>query len=1147
MPVPSISGGITVLTTCDTGSNGIAPGTVLASSTPISATSRFAGFATGINLTGSGAYDPSGTPASAALMGGIFAITATDFTVANRLAFFHYYNTNRVSAITVNTGLMFYCNSSSLGTEEAAYAVNGGNNPISAYDCAVVNLNRSTGSHLYSGTFDPSDVTHVGSAANFDLGFSTVQLDTFGYIDPFVVLDGTSGDNGDFTDITANINTNNAIINDSPTENIHLCFFAWGVGNGSTLTHFSDTLKVWEFTKQTDFTTDYGRAHINDNDIGFEVNASASDVIAFELCSWITESPIYWRSIGSTSATVSYVSCVTKNTGGTTVIVDGHTYNGHLFDACGSIQANSPTLANCTIKNATAHAIDLDSGGDANITNLLLDGNQTAVRVDVAGAAVLDVTQFTFETTNTYYIEYTGTGTLTVTSPVSIAAGKLNASGGGTITVVAPTTTFTINSSETGSFIQIFTTTTQTVLDSATSNTLAYDFSGTVVVDYVIQKAGFLPQRFVGVTLTDSSTSVAMVTSREYDSGHGLVYSTDASWASNQLTVPTFGVTGQGVFSLMLDSFIAQSALYNTAFNLEMDGTGSLYLTNGAEGNADSSIENLTNCGCAYLTSAQVTTALWAGVLSVGTATGFQGEYQQIDGTTTTDARATGIFNELIKAFGDASHGNFDYTGHLVLKYQPNTYRESRSNIIDSYSLTALTPTLYIVALEPVAIGISAGDPAISITIVDHTSSPLVVGGKSFDFEVQDNGTNDGNAILREINYNLSLDATYQGRDPFNWPELVLLSGTSYESIYGIVEGLSGLHGVYVSRSSADHPDFTRHQSNDGTYYVKPITANGTITSITAGSRLRIYNETTSTETVNAINATTGYSISYTEGTTYTSGDVISIYITYQSGVTAKLVFSTSVIAASTGWSAIAAQVDDDVYISNGIDGSLITKFTADYANDEIDVTTAANFTGPEVYAFYVSSITTAAGITNSFSGFTALDEGNYRNNVATVSMNMDNTTTTEVFQTDTSRIFRSDGARPVRNPTSGGGGIDVNWQNVVYVVTAGSILSAPQQAELTAAAQASTVNTKIGTPVADVSADIAAVKAVADAIPTTAMRGTDSANTVAPDNASITAIKAKTDSLTFTKANEVDSNVRSANSSTMIGTGEATDLWRHE
>jgi hypothetical protein len=260
--------------------------------------------------------------------------------------------------------------------------------------------------------------------------------------------------------------------------------------------------------------------------------------------------------------------------------------------------------------------------------------------------------------------------------------------------------------------------------------------------------------------------------------------------------------------------------------------------------------------------------------------------------------------------------------------------------------------------------------------------------------------------------------------------------------------------------------------------------------------------------------------------------------------VTAKLGFTTSVIAASTGWSAIAAQVDDDVYISNGIDGSLITKFTADYVNDEIDLTTATNFTGPEVYAFYVFSLASSLGVENFFGGITALDEGNYRNNVSTVSMNLDNATTTEVWQTDPSRLFRSDGARPVRNPTSGGGGVDPNWQNVVYVVTAGSGLSAGQQVELTAAAQASTVNTKIGTPVADVSADIAAVKAVTDAIPTTAMRGTDSANTVAPDNASITAIKAKTDSLTFTKANEVDSNVQSVNDGTITGTGADLDPW---
>lgn len=57
----------------------------------------------------------------------------------------------------------------------------------------------------------------------------------------------------------------------------------------------------------------------------------------------------------------------------------------------------------------------------------------------------------------------------------------------------------------------------------------------------------------------------------------------------------------------------------------------------------------------------------------------------------------------------------------------------------------------------------------------------------------------------------------------------------------------------------------------------------------------------------------------------------------------------------------------------------------------------------------------------------------------------------------------------------------------------------------------------KLGTPAADISADIAAVKS-------------DSG-----------AIKTKTDNLTFTKANEVDSNVKSVNGVTIVGDGSAT------
>ena len=71
--------------------------------------------------------------------------------------------------------------------------------------------------------------------------------------------------------------------------------------------------------------------------------------------------------------------------------------------------------------------------------------------------------------------------------------------------------------------------------------------------------------------------------------------------------------------------------------------------------------------------------------------------------------------------------------------------------------------------------------------------------------------------------------------------------------------------------------------------------------------------------------------------------------------------------------------------------------------------------------------------------------------------------------------------------------------------------------------------------PVNDV---VANVSLVGTTTTNTDMRGTDGANTIAPDNASVTAIKTKTDSLTFTIANQVDSNALSGGGSGLDAAG---------
>jgi len=206
------------------------------------------------------------------------------------------------------------------------------------------------------------------------------------------------------------------------------------------------------------------------------------------------------------------------------------------------------------------------------------------------------------------------------------------------------------------------------------------------------------------------------------------------------------------------------------------------------------------------------------------------------------------------------------------------------------------------------------------------------------------------------------------------------------------------------------------------------------ITNMVVGSRLEIINETKGTKPYNDIVATSSFSDTYVDGTTYSNGDLITIRINYFSTITAKKEFSQSVIATSNGWSFLAEQVDDPVYNSIGLDGGIITKFMADYINDEVDLVVGADFSGAEFYAWWVANGSTEQGIDEFFGGVTAVDEANLRINDSIVDMYFDNTTEANLKQTDNRRIYREDGAYPVKNPTTGGGGIDIVWRNQIFV-----------------------------------------------------------------------------------------------------------------
>ena len=281
---------------------------------------------------------------------------------------------------------------------------------------------------------------------------------------------------------------------------------------------------------------------------------------------------------------------------------------------------------------------------------------------------------------------------------------------------------------------------------------------------------------------------------------------------------------------------------------------------------------------------------------------------------------------------------------------------------------------------------------------------------------------------------------------------------------------------------------------NGATFTGTRTDANGTvlplrnvsITGITAGSRLQIYNVTTAAEVVNTTVAGTSYTATYAEGTGYNSGDTVRIRLTQTATTTAKLSLEATALATDAGWAALVSQQDDTVYNAIAVDGSTVTTFTADYINDQVDVTVATDFNISDFYAWWIYNLTTAQGIREFFGGITAEDVVNFRINTSVLSLFLDNTTTSEIIQLDTRRFYRDAGGTPVGypvlRPTTGGGGINVNWQDKVFsapTVITGDIADVPAKVQSGLTAQGYTT---------DRAAEISAIKAKTDVLPANAL-----------------------------------------------------------
>lgn len=231
----------------------------------------------------------------------------------------------------------------------------------------------------------------------------------------------------------------------------------------------------------------------------------------------------------------------------------------------------------------------------------------------------------------------------------------------------------------------------------------------------------------------------------------------------------------------------------------------------------------------------------------------------------------------------------------------------------------------------------------------------------------------------------------------------------------------------------------------------RPVNNASTI-GLRSGSRIQVFNVTTNTEVYNDVRPD-DWTLSYTEGEEFTSGDVVRVRCTYANGIDYSEPFETSAIAGAGGFSVLIDQQDWNVVESLGIDGSTVTEYTTDFINIQIDIndldgqTTKSRLVAWYAYALYESAL----AIDQFFGGITVEDAANYRINTSQVNLKLENVSSLPVVFTDTgTRLYTDDGSTVLAGV---GGSILMESGKVFAIETGVSGLTASESDQLSRAA----------------------------------------------------------------------------------------------
>jgi len=782
--------------------------------------------------------------------------------------------------ILSNHGLMVGLRSGGTGSEQYRFfdAAAFDTFPVAGAMHIVVidpaDITNRVGSDIGGGSFDLSDIRGVCTAFHSaSTSVSQIYLDYCGKLNRLQVIGGDDSDPMHYLDWSAakeQLRDYDQLI--EKLGDAYETKISIQIGDGSSVTHFHTNGENFSFPNPADFDAKRIQYQVYDSSHSIVFELDTGSTATFDAVIDFKGGTLDLSDAGNVNATWTFNGGTWKNVGTWNVSDIGAIGNMSIVDSAEMLDLALDLTSGVTLTNTTVHITGATQAALQSKFNeyarCIFNGNASVgLEIEYTGASTTTIALTA--PTNIQIDKTTFAAAVAVACTVAVTTnetiGDASVSGSATsLTEVAPTFDLDLTSNVAATF-RVFNEAGGAELFSASASTSESWTHGNQTVSITCWAAGYQQQRRTGVDLTNANVPVTfeLVDIPSYNASHGLSYTTDLTY--DPLTKELDPVTrqeGADINSLLNDAYDAQTALHNSDYPIRMDGAKTAIFLDDAYIKV-ASLDNWMGAGYEYRDTSDVVQKQAASFKGQGgTWTGNTAEYQTTPGTGQTDARASGIIDEVIVIY---TNGGDDLRGGWVWKYQVNGKLQARADIVALFGGN-LQPTEYEFNMAEESITAATGDPAVTLTFTDHGASPVTWNGKDFSITIQSNES--AETILRELNYNHSLDATYNGESPFNWWDMVLEAGSSYETARGIHEGGTGAaqKGVRVLNGSGDpHPDFIQFQADDGTYFIPDVTSTISGSGMpTAGANINLQ----------IWNATALTAASRLDSTAYSVGDI---------------------------------------------------------------------------------------------------------------------------------------------------------------------------------------------------------------------------------------------------------------------------------